>query len=101
MLESVLRTMNKGVFNNTIRSPIKRKTLETYHQILKPAYELSIGFQSSNSSICDVIPGIYHLIYEWENIDVENNEKEFCNLLIECLKKKFKFELNSDIYKVS
>jgi hypothetical protein len=101
MLESVLRAINKGAFDKTLKCPVKRKTLEIYHQILKPAYELSISFQSSNSSICDVIPGLYHLIYEWENMDLINNEKRFCTLLISCLKKKFEFELNSDIYQVN
>ena len=69
-------------------------------KVLKPAYELSIGFQSQNSSIADVIPGIKTLLYVWEHMDGDLHVKNICKNLVMFLRTKFEFELNSPLYKV-
>jgi hypothetical protein len=100
MIESVLRAIKKRAFNESFKCPVSRKKLEIYHQILKPVYEFTINLQYNNSSICHVLPGLYHLLYEWENLNLTGEPKRYCELLIQSLKKKFDFELNSPIYKV-
>lgn len=57
MLESVKRAYDKGVFSDGQGCPIPLRTVETYLQVLKPAYLLSVSLQKSKSSIADVIPG--------------------------------------------
>ena len=59
LLESVKRAYDKNVFvqgNPEKECPISLSKIETYLQILKPAYILSTQFQQNNSSIADIIP---------------------------------------------
>jgi hypothetical protein len=61
MLESVKRAYNKGAFNNEneeLRCPVSLETVETYYEILKKVYLVSLEFQKTNSSISDIIPSI-------------------------------------------
>ena len=69
MLESVKRAYDKGLLihandarerdeqNNELDFPVSLQVIETYMQILMPAYRLSLSLQSVNSSIADVLPG--------------------------------------------
>jgi hypothetical protein len=101
MIESVLKALNKKAFHANFKCPVSRIKLETYHQILRPLYEFNINLQYNISCIGDVLPGLYHLIYEWENMDLIGEPRRLYELLIEFLKKKLDFELKSPIYKVN
>ena len=68
VLESVKRAYDKGLIihidrynqnNQTTENgfPISLEDIETYLQILMPAYQINLSFQSVNSSIGDVLPG--------------------------------------------
>ena len=67
VLESVKRAYDKGLINHIDRYnqndrednvfPISLEDIETYLQILLPAYQINLSFQSVNSSIGDVLPG--------------------------------------------
>jgi hypothetical protein len=48
--------------------PVPIEIVELYLQILRPAFDLSIGWQSNTSSICEVVIGyleynILHAVY--------------------------------------
>ncbi len=61
ILESVLKAYDRGVFddeNEELRCPMEREKVVIYLQILRPLYLQSLAFQSNNSTIADVIPGI-------------------------------------------
>ena len=61
---------------------------------------MTINFQSNSSSIADLLVSIKRAIYFWENLNVTGEEKELCQLLVQFVKKKFEYEINSDVYKV-
>jgi hypothetical protein len=63
MLESVKRVYDKGIFDDSEnKCAYDLKTIETYYQILLPAYRLSFGFQKNSTSIAELIPYILKLI---------------------------------------
>ena len=100
LLLSVKRAYDKGAFNDDIVCPVSLDLIETYIQILLPAYKLSVMWQKNNSSIADVIPNILSLINKWEKFDVDQEAKELCLFLIHFVREKFKYEFKSEIYKV-
>lgn len=103
MLESVKRAYDKGAFDQTspgLMCPVDLKKIEIYLQILKPAYQVSIGLQSNQASIACLIPGLLRFFNIWERMKVDQKETELCILLVKCFKNKFEYELNSFIYKV-
>jgi len=103
MLESVKRAYDLDLFdesNNDLRCPISLKKVETYLQILQPAYRFSITFQNNKSSISLLIPSLSRIIFSWENMDLEPEYERLATLLIICFKSKFKYELGSEIYQV-
>lgn len=101
MLESVKCAYDKGAFNDEdIKCPYDLKKIETFHQILAPAYRVSLGFQKKSTSITEVVPYILNLIEIWNKLDLPPVPKRFCELLTACLRNKFNFELNSTTYQV-
>lgn len=101
MLESVLKAYLKNSFEEAgVVFPIQMKTVKQYMKTLVCLYEVSTGFQKSNSSIADVIPSIENEIIVLENIDLPVVYKAFAQILVRCLRHKFEYELNSNIYKV-
>ena len=100
MIESVKRAFDKGAFENENKCLIDLETIETYHQILAPAYRVSLGFQKNSSSIADVIPNILQMIDIWKKFDLPPVPNRLCKRLIACVKQKFNFELNSITYQV-
>ena len=102
MLESVKIAYDKGAFDtNDNLCPYDLKTIETYHQILLPAYRVSLGFQKNSSSIAETLPYILMLLEKWKQFDLPQQPKELCLLLIACVKNKFDFELSSPTYQVN
>lgn len=101
MLESVKRAYENNVFNENFLCPVSLETIDTYLQILSPAYRISLGFQKNSSCISDVLPSLHKLIEIWENMNVPGNAKRLCKLLVLTTKNKFNYELTSPIYKVS
>ena len=70
ILESVKRAYEKGAFNNNENKCVyDLKTIETHHQILAPAYRVSLRFQTNTTSIAETIPYILMLIERWKNFD--------------------------------
>lgn len=80
--------------------PVDQETVETYLQILKPAYEFSIYMQTSTASISEVVPAVRRLVYMWSVLNVTEQYKPLCQRLISSTLTKFKYELNSPLYKV-
>jgi hypothetical protein len=99
MLVSVKKAYEKKCFEAK-RCPIKMSTIDTYIQILKPAYEFSQLCQHSGSSIADVIPNLARMMYIWSKMNVSSSYTNLCKQLITSFKKKFNFELTSEIYQV-
>jgi hypothetical protein len=44
--------------------------VETYLQILNPAYRVSLGFQKNCSTIADIIPFLLQIIELWNQLDL-------------------------------
>ena len=86
--------------NPELACPYDLNVIETYLQVLQPAYSLSIGMQSNANSIADILVAIKGCIWLWEHMNVNVDARNFTDLLIQCTKSKFEFELNSPIYKV-
>ena len=69
MLESVLKAYLKGTFEMAeFDFPVRLQTIKQYLKTLTGLYEISIGFQRSNSSISEVIPSIVREVYVLERI---------------------------------
>ena len=103
MLESVRKAIKRKAFDKTDKNrkcPVSLRLIETYLQILKPAYQMTINFQSNHSSIADLLVSLKRAIFTWENMNVIGDEKYLCDLLVHFIKNKFDYELNSDVYKV-
>lgn len=83
-----------------IGCPVSLEVIESYIQILLPAYKANLGLQSLSSSIADVLPVVFRLQYIWEHMEVEQEQQELVYFLIIFLKRKFEFELASPVYKV-
>ncbi len=101
MLESVKKAFDRNAFQEAnVHLPVQISTIETYLQILLQSYLTNVGMQTNSSSIADVIPSVIRMIYVWEYMDLNQDSRLFCNYLLQCLKGKFNFELNSPIYQV-
>jgi hypothetical protein len=107
MLERLKKANKKGVFDNfevSNKLPVSIDFINSYLKILKSAYLVNVYFQRDSSTIAEVIPAVLKLINDWEAIikkdNVSSSCKTFCKLLIEELKRRFDYELNSEIYQV-
>jgi hypothetical protein len=107
MLERLKKAHQKGIFNNidvTNKLPVSIEFINSYLKILKSAYLVNVYFQRDSSTIGEVIPAILKLINDWEVIikkeKVSSSSKKFCGLLIEECKRRFNYELKSEVYQV-
>ena len=107
MLERLKKAHKKGVFDNidvSNKLPVSIEFINTYLKILKSAYLVNVYFQRDSSTIAEIIPAVLKLIHDWEAIikkdNVSSSSKAFCKLLIEEVKRRFEYELNSEIYQV-
>jgi hypothetical protein len=102
LLFSNQRAYHKGAFDEDIICPIGLDVIETYIQILLPAYYTTLGWEKNKSSIADVIPQVKLLENFWNKISVSDPKaKELCYFLIHFLRINFKYELESSYYKVN
>ena len=90
----------KGSFNG-VECSVLLEAIESYIQILLPAYKFNLSLQSLSSSICDVVPGVLRLKYLWERMVLSEEKQEMVYFLLHFLLKKFKHELESPIYHVN
>lgn len=66
MLVSVKKAMESNIYSEIQNQPnIQLQTVEIYIQILQPAHELSIGFQSNTSTIGEIIPALNRDFFTW------------------------------------
>ncbi len=66
-----------------------------------PSYFVTLGWEKNGSSIACVIPSVLYMINAWDKMEItEPKAKELCYSLIQLVKEKFKFELESEIYHV-
>ena len=100
MLLSYQKAYKKNCF--AVNScPVSQDEIETYLQILFPAFQFSLIMQKNYSSIADVIPALKIMFSRWNRMQVFGYAKAFCTSLINWHKKKFAYELNSDVYKTA
>ena len=55
-------------------------------------------FQRTTSNISEVLPGPLLIFNIWNKLSEKKRFTTICDLLIDCFKEKFKYELNSDVY---
>ena len=101
MLERIYKAYKKGLFSN-IKLPVSIKIINTYLNILKHPYLFNTSLQRNTCSISEVIPTILKVISQIKKISTKTTEsgKRLCEFLIDEFKIRFKFEFNSDMYKV-
>lgn len=100
VLEAIKKASERGALK-TIKLPVSINTIENYLKILRPAYLVNIGFQSSVSSIADVVHNILKLINYWDNFKTNQTGSKLCNLLVSAFKQRFAYELDSKLYQVT
>ena len=47
-----------------------RTKIETYHQILAPAYRVSLDFQKNSNLVAETIPYVLMIIKRWKKLDL-------------------------------
>jgi hypothetical protein len=107
MLEKIKIAYKKKLFdqeNKDLNCPVPIALVNTYLLILKPCYLFNINLQRNNSSIAEIIPAILNIINKLETISkipkLSSSCQQFCELLIAQFKKRFSYELDSEIYQV-
>jgi hypothetical protein len=102
MLTSFIKSCQYNAFNDDHVCPIELKELEIYYQILLPLFKMNIIFQRTDSTIGEVVPLLLLTIHGvLDRLDLDDPAKKLCELLIEHLKIKFNYELNSKVYAVA
>jgi hypothetical protein len=103
MLERLQKAHNKGLFNNkTVELPLSIDVIKSYLRVLKEPYLLNISLQRDTCSISEVIPSVLFVIHRLESLSKRTSKscKKLCEFIIEQLKIRFKYEFESDMYKV-
>jgi len=101
MLEAFQRAYAAKAFPVDKPCPVSLSVIEHYLQILIPAFKCNLVWQSTSSTIADVVPSLMVIISKWQRMEVTGTYKLLCNLLVSAFKQKFQFELNSPIYNVA
>jgi hypothetical protein len=98
MLESFKRCFDKKVFDDEYKPPVSQNKIETYLQILLPAYKFSTILQWTKSSIGSVVPLLLILIDTWKKMSLVGAAKQFRDFLVRAFEHKFEYELASNVY---
>ena len=101
MLESFQKGYKKGIFSEEYSCPVKLVAIETYMQILLPAFQFNLAMQYSTYSICEVLPYLHIIMSKWERMTVKSQYQPLCRNLIKAFKHKFDYEINSSVYHVA
>ena len=106
MLVSVKKAYDKNTFNEEYKCPHSLSTIEKYIQLLLPAYRFSLFMQRNDCPIGEVVPLLLIMFEEYEKLKlngalVTGTAKSFKDLLVSSFKKKFAYELESNVYLVS
>ena len=80
--------------------PVDWNIIDTYLEILTPAYEFNLRLQRSNCSIGEVVPSICALTHVWQTMETTTSGKKLCDILVNEMNKRFSDELNSETYLV-
>ena len=101
-----MKAYEKNVFINDYKCPYSLATIEKYVQGLLPVYKFSLFVQRNDSPIGEVIPALLVLFEDLKNlkineIQISGNIAKLRDQLISAFKKKFHYELESNIYLVS
>ncbi len=86
MLESFKKAYERNAFPEGFPCPIPLEKIETYMQILLPAFKFNLIMQKKHSSIADVVHNLQLMISKWKRMKVTGNYKTLCNLLINVCK---------------
>lgn len=104
LLEVIIKANENNLFENNSETklPVSITRIVAYYKILKSLYLTNINFQSNKSTIGDVIPSIVNILHQLEKLKSKSRviERQFIDLLVDQLKSRFHFELNSKIYQV-
>lgn len=99
MMLSFLKAHTRACFSDELPFPVSHAELEIYIQILLPIHKFSLTVQRSDCSIGHLLPLLWLLIHgSLERFVLNNEPKVFRDLLLEAIKKKFDYELKSNIY---
>lgn len=99
MLEIIKKADDRNAITEEKKCPIN--TIDTYLQILAPAYRISVGFHKTSSSITDILPSVEVLLSIWNNLEIADGPKSLCKISRLTLLNKFENELGSEIHRVS
>jgi hypothetical protein len=100
VLKWAQKAYSKELFSS-LEVPMTIDEIEMYLQIFEPAYNISLIFQRTESTICDVLPNILNLKWTWSRMDVGDQEGlEMLYFLVQLLSEKFSLEFKSPVYKV-
>jgi len=85
----------------SLEVPMTVDKIEMYLQIFEPAYNISLIFQRTESTICDVLPSLLNSKWTWSRMDVGDQEGlEMLYFLVQFLSEKFSLEIKSPVFKV-
>lgn len=102
MMLSFLRANSRGCFDENNPLPVSLKVLEIYTQILLSLHKFSLIVQRSTCCIGHVLPLIWNIVHgNLERFRLNDEPKELRDLLIAAIKKKFNYELRSEVYLVA
>ena len=104
-LEMIHKAYERNCFNSTderLELPVSIKTIRQYLFILSHLYKVNLVFQTNHCSIGDLIPTILSLIQKLEDIKprLSISCQQFISLIIQEVKTRFDYELNSNLYLV-
>jgi hypothetical protein len=106
MLVSIKKAYEKKIFDEDYQRPFSLETIENFIQVLQPAYRFSLFMQQTESPIGDVVPALLIMIQELDKLKINGEEvrgqfKSLRDLLVKSFKKKFNYEMNSQVYLVA
>jgi hypothetical protein len=97
VLETVKKAYERKVFEVVepeLRCPLSLDVINSYLSALKPCFLFTMGQQSNNSTIADVIPGLLRLFSDYKKKKLPNNAQKLAQKIVKFLKIKFEYELN-------
>ena len=105
-LKTIKRAYEKNTFDENYKCPYSLEIVDKYIQVLQPAYRFSLFMQQSDAPIGDVVPALLIMLQELEKLKINGialrgSFKSLRDLLVSSFKKKFNYEMNSQVYLVA